>query len=295
MRSRARALNPVRRAASAAPPALQRTPEVLPAQRTAAPPAANLLQRARRLGHRPEAIARQIAPSALLSAAPLNALQRVKVNNKKVRISGDPFKLLHKRLSHRMYSRRLSPRGSQAKFKDFLRKDKSFRSEEELLLAFLDKAEKEKLRVIDLRVELKKKRLDYKRRGRKDLIKKLPRASGWTRPLVLGRPGWTKEHKKISKPGQDIRHIVRNATIKNALDREFNFWGNNLEKQTEAFTIICQAIEIPTKDLHPWEMLKAAYNKLYLHKGNLFGGPSGVNRVIGLAADPLINLGEELR
>jgi hypothetical protein len=207
-----------------------------------------------------------------------------------VRLSGQPFNDLFKRVEFQMYSLRLAPRGSKGQLKEFLRGDESFDSEQQMIGEFLNQARRESERVVAKRLKYRKLRAEYKRKNKKW---DKGRIQSWTRPLTLGRPAWTKEHKEMSKPGQDIRHIVRNATLKAPLEAEFNHYKDD-NQRTQAFVTISNLLGLPTQDLHPWQMLKNAYNHLFLHKGNLFGGSSAVNRVIGLSADVLREKGREI-
>src|SRR5947207_3835564 len=47
------------------------------------------------------------------------------------------------------------------------------------------------------------------------------RPRSWTRFLQLNRPTWPKSYATVK--GNEIRHVVRNAAIKNALLRDFEF------------------------------------------------------------------------
>lgn len=276
---------PVRMPAAAPPPSLQ----ALRTVRAAAPVSPDtLLSRARLLGHH---IGRVGSPLPVPLAAPPVALQRARLHKKRIPPTGRLAKALYQKVVHALLSAELSPRGAAKQFTAFLRSDASFASEEALIAAFLSAAQGESVRVVNLRAALKRQRARQKRQGK---VGKPTRAKGWTRPLVLSRPGWPKDHRKLAKPGQDIRHIVRNATLKKALQDEFNHWRASPEKQTEAFTLISKALGLPTGGLHSWVMMRNAYTRLYLHKGNLFGGSSAVNRVIGLSADVLYNEGLSL-
>ncbi len=119
------------------------------------------------------------------------------------------------------------------------------------------------------------------------------RIQSWTRELVLSRPAWTDEHKAMTVAGQDIRHIVRNATIKNAILSEYRY--EQARGTTETFLRIAEDLNIPVaQGEHPWNAMKSVYNTAFLNKLNLFAGGGGVNRIIGLVADPMISLGNRV-
>ena len=120
-------------------------------------------------------------------------------------------------------------------------------------------------------------------------------AQGWAKPFKLNRPKWPDDISEQSERGEDIRHIVRNATIKKSLQ-------NELDSQTDAdmahdmMNMLARDIGINDQvGKAPHLIMKAIYNKCYLNRGNLWSGPGAVNRAIGLMADPLMALGNAYR
>jgi hypothetical protein len=125
--------------------------------------------------------------------------------------------------------------------------------------------------------------------------KKGKEAKGWTRALKIGRPGWPEAYKKAVKKGEDIRHIVRNATLKNALEAERDYQLQTGEGQAlKVMNGLAQAIGLKGEFEHSHEALVEIYKAAYLNLGNLFGGAGAINRVIGLTADGITKLGLKL-
>jgi hypothetical protein len=205
-----------------------------------------------------------------------NPIQLLQVGGNEITKTGKTGKWLLGELKSYLLNNGYSPHGLSKYFKEELVGINQSFTLEDFLKSFGEDAKKEVERVN----EIKKKR-------KKDD----PRIKSWTRELKLNRPAWTPEHKELTESGQDIRHIVRNATMKNAIYGEYQ---HQLTNGTSAiFKNIAAVLGLETGD-HPWEAMKNVYNAAFLNKDNLFGGGGGVNRVIGLTADPLIALGNKI-
>ena len=129
---------------------------------------------------------------------------------------------------------------------------------------------------------------------------------GKTTPLIkpfevskMSRPGWPKEYgEKLGKiAGDNIRHVIRNATLKRALQVAFDWklkFGSikdlRMSLQQFATMLKIKYDEKETVDV----LARKVYKKLYLNIENLFAGRGDVNQVIGFAADPVRELGETL-
>jgi hypothetical protein len=199
--------------------------------------------------------------------------QLLKIDGKKITKSGETGRWLQGELKKFLLDNGMSPHGFVSYFKNKivpLDDDLSF---EDFLVKFKSMAEEELERVENLKQTRKKGDA---------------RIKSWTRVLKLNRPAWTEDHKEMSESGQDIRHIVRNATIKNAIYGEYQFQKQN--ENEGVFNQIAKILDVDKGD-HPWIAMKNIYNKAYLNQLNLFSGGGGVNRVIGLTADALIEYG----
>lgn len=122
------------------------------------------------------------------------------------------------------------------------------------------------------------------------------------RPFKMNRPAWPKDYRGTlgAKPGDDIRHVVRNATLKNAIEGErfaLSLAGKSNEEMTAYFRDMAKYLGVAENAAadHYLEYMKAVYNRAYLNLGNLFPGPGGVNQAIGFTADPLATLAEQLQ
>ena len=111
----------------------------------------------------------------------------------------------------------------------------------------------------------------------------------------MSRPAWPEALKTLKgvQAGDNVRHVVRNATLKQALAAAFNLVPPDARKTY--FTKIAVALDIglgqnATLD----EIVKRIYNALYLNVDNLFSGEGSMNQVIGFSADPVRLYGEHL-
>jgi hypothetical protein len=122
----------------------------------------------------------------------------------------------------------LSPHGAKKVFIEIVKGDFDFDNEEHFIKRFVLSALEEAERVTD--------------------EKKLPkdeRKKGWTRELKLSRTPWPKEHKAAAQQGEDIRHVVRNATMRNALLAEYQHWMSQDESgrmASEVFTKLAGSV-----------------------------------------------------
>lgn len=113
----------------------------------------------------------------------------------------------------------------------------------------------------------------------------------------MSRPGWPKDYatRLGSVAGDNIRHVIRNATIKRALKIDYDIRSGSFSDlrqhlQGLAGTLGVDFSESTTVDV----LMKEIYKKLYLNIDNLFAGTGGTNQVIGFAADPVREFGEDL-
>ena len=113
----------------------------------------------------------------------------------------------------------------------------------------------------------------------------------------MARPSWTEQIKeKVGfQCGDNIRHVVRNATLKKALDLEFSKFKLNPEKRNEHFTKLANGLGVSLEQTDTIDIIiKKLYSLLYLNVDNLFSGEGPTNQVIGFSADPVQAYGEEL-
>lgn len=114
----------------------------------------------------------------------------------------------------------------------------------------------------------------------------------------MSRPAWPADYtsKLGAEAGDNIRHVVRNATLKRALALEHQRLQTAvLEVRKRYFALMGELLGIsisPKATLD--KILPAIYKKLYLHIENLFAGDGPINQIIGFAADGLKKLGDEL-
>ncbi|GAB2923858.1 hypothetical protein GCM10027093_74050 [Paraburkholderia jirisanensis] len=113
----------------------------------------------------------------------------------------------------------------------------------------------------------------------------------------MSRPPWPKDYtlKLGAVAGDNIRHVVRNATLKRALEIE---WGRSspaaLEVQKKYFADMAALLGISIeKDASLDLIIPAIYKALYLNEDNLFAGDGPTNQIIGFAADGMQSIGEE--
>ncbi|MBN2238787.1 MAG: hypothetical protein JW712_03355 [Dehalococcoidales bacterium] len=110
----------------------------------------------------------------------------------------------------------------------------------------------------------------------------------------MSRPSWPKKLREElgAMPGDNIRHVVRNAKFKRALviqEARSGIFARNY------FLDMAVSLDIPVNDGIAYDvLLNAIYHKLYLNRENLFAGGGPFNQIIGLAADPVKQYGEQL-
>ena len=205
-------------------------------------------------------------------------VQRIVIDGERIRPYGQNGKELWEEVKKEMIITGLSPHGAK---KIFLQKAKApgQTSRKEFIQNFILEAKQEVSRV-----DLEKKTLPKEERTR-----------GWTRTLKLSRPSWTVDHKEGVEKGHDIRHVVRNATIRDALKKEFDTQMLGGPQQALVhFQKLAGALKLDSNANTAWELLDRIYKAAYLNFGNLFGGAGGINRVIGLTADDIYNAGAKL-
>ncbi|GAA0377921.1 hypothetical protein [Bacillus horti] len=111
----------------------------------------------------------------------------------------------------------------------------------------------------------------------------------------MSRPKWSNELKqKLDyQNGDNIRHVIRNATLKRALEIEYNRYLS-LDDKKERFYDLADTIGIASGELTIDILAQEIYNKVYLNEANLFSGDGPYNQIIGFAADRVKQYGEEL-
>ncbi|MEG3145446.1 DUF4157 domain-containing protein [Sphingomonas sp. RT2P30] len=114
----------------------------------------------------------------------------------------------------------------------------------------------------------------------------------------LSRPKWPTDYKtKLNvQIGDNIRHVVRNATLKRALVVEKQRLQHlSIDQQKRHFSQMAGALGAPiTEESTIDVVIRAIYKKLYLNETNLFAGDGPTNQIIGFASDPIRALGAEL-
>ncbi len=205
-------------------------------------------------------------------------IQRLKIGKEYIYPTGKNGKALLEKVRLAMIISGLSPHGTTKVFKEVVKEDVKFPSEQDFLTYFVNLGKTEVERVKREKEEGKKK------------------VKGWTRPLKMNRPGWPESYKKVVKKGQDIRHIVRNATLKNAIESERDFQLNKHGEQTATAVMkkIGKAMGLSGNYATSFEWTHEIYKKAYLNLGNLFPGAGAINRVIGLTADKISNIAAAL-
>jgi hypothetical protein len=113
--------------------------------------------------------------------------------------------------------------------------------------------------------------------------------------MGMSRPAWPAALKALKGvlAGDNVRHVVRNATLKRALDVAWRAAPDDQRKA--AFAKLAAELNVPiAADATVDQIVTAIYKTLYLHPDNLFAGDGPVNQVIGFAADPVRLIGEDL-
>lgn len=113
--------------------------------------------------------------------------------------------------------------------------------------------------------------------------------------MGMSRPAWPEALKTLKgvEAGDNVRHVVRNATLKRALDVEFDRVPEQHRKAHFAAIAGGLGVQLaPTAATN--EILEGIYKMLYLNPENLFAGEGPMNQVIGFSADPVRAIGEEL-
>ena len=113
--------------------------------------------------------------------------------------------------------------------------------------------------------------------------------------MGMSRPSWPAALKALKgvAAGDNVRHVVRNATLKRSLDIA---WSRAPDDQRKAaFAKLAADLHVPlAQNATVDQIATAIYKALYLHPDNLFAGDGPVNQVIGFSADPVRLIGEEL-
>jgi hypothetical protein len=224
------------------------------------------------------AVGQLLTHATQLQRTPKPVIQRATIGKKPIKPYGKSGTLLWEVTREALLNNGLSPHGAKKVFIEIVKGDFDFDNEEHFIKRFVLSALEEAERVTD--------------------EKKLPkdkRKKGWTRELKLSRTPWPKEHKAAAQQGEDIRHVVRNATMRNALLAEYQHWMSQDKSGGMAFKEFTKlagsvGLQVDT-GMHAWDLLQEVYKTVYLNAGNLFAGPGGVNRVIGLTADDIEQTG----
>ena len=113
--------------------------------------------------------------------------------------------------------------------------------------------------------------------------------------MGMSRPAWPEALKQLKgvQAGDNVRHVVRNATLKRALDVAWNLAPEQDRKGAFAQLATALALQVGPQET-AGDIATNIYKKLYLHPDNLFAGDGPVNQVIGFASDPVRAVGEEL-
>jgi hypothetical protein len=111
----------------------------------------------------------------------------------------------------------------------------------------------------------------------------------------MSRPAWPEALKTLKglQAGDNVRHVVRNATLKRSLEVEMNRVPEGQRKPRLTQIAKELGIDVPHDALNE-VLARQIYDELYLNPENLFAGDGPVNQVIGFAADPVRDIGEEL-
>lgn len=114
----------------------------------------------------------------------------------------------------------------------------------------------------------------------------------------MSRPAWPKDYKEKlgTIVGDNIRHVIRNATLKRALKVDFDLKkSGSVSALRQHLFNYAEMLQIPVSESATVDVLmKLVYKKLYLNIDNLFSGVGSVNQVIGFASDPVREWGEDL-
>lgn len=113
----------------------------------------------------------------------------------------------------------------------------------------------------------------------------------------MSRPAWPKDYssKLGAQSGDNIRHVVRNATLKRALVIEAaRLKSAPLAVQKKYFAAMAGLLGVSLSEGASLDViLPAIYRVLYLNEDNLFAGDGPTNQIIGFAADGIRVMGEE--
>lgn len=115
----------------------------------------------------------------------------------------------------------------------------------------------------------------------------------------LYRPNWPSELKeklaaaaKPSEQSQNIRHVIRNYTIKKAYGIFLE--NGSHEEHEEKVMRLSAAIGITNPEIYYGDRLKEIYNTLYLNQGNLWLGDALINQIIGFLSTPIYQYGTRI-
>lgn len=252
-----------------------------------APSPGEQLRRARLLGHRPGPWLPGFRRAGLAGGG---TIQRdIYIDGRRIPPTGKAGKALLDKARLALLTAGLSPHGSGAFFKEIGqdRERHEFESEEAFLRVFVEQGGEEADRV-------ERERAEEKRSARAE-DREAETVRGWTRPLKVNRPAWPDFYKKVVKRGEDIRHIVRNATLKNAIEAErgYQLEQGGEEQANQMMGAIAENMGLTPRD-HSFETMMEIYRAAYLNVANLFPGPGAINRVIGLTADRIADIGQGL-
>lgn len=109
----------------------------------------------------------------------------------------------------------------------------------------------------------------------------------------MARPKWNEKLKEELgfEDGDNIRHVIRNATLKRALKIEYD--RPHIEDRDDRIREIAEHIGLST-DATIDVIAQKIYNEVYLNEANLFSGDGAYNQIIGFAADQVKRCGEDL-
>lgn len=196
--------------------------------------------------------------------------------------TGKEAKRLWEVLKNDILDQKISPHGHKKRFTGLLKDDKvwPYKNENDFRSTFIS----------GLLETLKREEAQAK-------ISKKKTAKRTVHRFSMRRPAWPKDYREKlnASSGNDLRHVVRNATIKRALEAEQNDLETKLKKDdlNKYYQEMAKKLGVEPES-HYLLQIRAIYKHLYLSTGNLFAAAGGVNQAIGISADPITRYGEEL-
>ncbi len=115
-------------------------------------------------------------------------------------------------------------------------------------------------------------------------------------PKKMARPVWPDglREKLGFQKGDNIRHVVRNATLLRAITIEYEKFAVRSPEQLARMREIAAGVGIDGDEVPLQEIVNRIYHRVYLNESNLFAGQGPFNQIIGYAADGMQRLGNNL-